>query len=140
MKDWDSEVTAEGYRWSRDEGASPRQRKKVLLVNDSDTVLMMERMVLSQAPYDLLTARDGNEAIETTRRERPDLILLDVMMPRMNGFATCRALRQVDADVPILIAISRSAGDPVEVGCTDFVDKPIHAPALLAKLKTLLGT
>src|SRR5262245_25060063 len=119
MRDWDSEVTAEGYRWSRDDGAVPKRRKKVLLVNDSDTVLMMERMVLSHAPYDVVTARDANEAVETVQRERPDLILLDVMMPRMNGFATCRTLRQLDANVPILLVVTRSEGESFDVGCTD---------------------
>jgi DNA-binding response OmpR family regulator len=146
MSDWDPEDTAAGYRTSRDDGgAVGNVRKKVLLVDDSETVLMMERMVLSRAPYQLMFARDGEQAVETALRERPDLILLDVMMPRMNGFEACRTLRQHEAmrEVPIILVTTRSEGENVEAGyengCTDYVNKPFNGPELLAKLKSFLG-
>ena len=60
-------------------------RKKILLVDDAETILMMERMFLQKGPYDLVTAKNGEEAVEKAVAERPDLILLDIMMPKMDG-------------------------------------------------------
>ena len=68
-------------------------KKKILLVDDSSTVLLLHRMMLSHCGYELLTARDGQEALDKAAVERPDLIFLDVLMPRMDGFQTCRVLR-----------------------------------------------
>jgi len=61
-------------------------RKKILLVDDSSTVLLMERMILSKNQYDVVTAKDGVEGVEKAVAEKPDLILMDVVMPRMDGF------------------------------------------------------
>ena len=68
-------------------------RKRILLVDDSETSLMMARMILSKANYDILVAKDGQDGVEPPTRERPDLVLLDVVMPSMNGFEACAALK-----------------------------------------------
>jgi DNA-binding response OmpR family regulator len=144
MSEWDLEDTI-AENGSRRRAASAATRKKLLLVDDSETVLMMEQMVLGRERYHLLMARDGQEAVETAIRERPDLILLDVMMPRMNGFEACVALRanEVTKDVPIILVTTRSEGENVEAGfrhgCTDYVNKPFSAPELVAKVRTALG-
>jgi len=144
MGDWDDEVTKQGSATAAGKHAAAR-RKRVLLVDDSETVLMVERMALGRGPYDLITARDGVEAVERALAERPDLILLDVMMPRMNGFEVCRELRQheVTRDVPIIFVTTRSEGENVEAGFrfggTDYVNKPFTAAELLAKLRSHLG-
>jgi PleD family two-component response regulator len=125
--------------------AVPGTRKRVLLVDDSATILMMEKMILLRGPYDVVTARDGMEALEKARTERPDLILLDVVMPRMDGFETCRQLReQVETrDVPVIFVTTRGETENVEnafrSGASDHVTKPINAAELLAKLRTHLG-
>ena len=144
MGDWEDEVTKGGSTAAAAKH-TPARRKRILLVDDSETVLMVERMALGRGPYDLITARDGVEAVQRALAERPDLILLDEMMPRMNGFEVCRELRQHEAtrDVPIIFVTTRSEGENVEAGFryggTDYVNKPFTAAELLAKLRSHLG-
>jgi DNA-binding response OmpR family regulator len=119
-------------------------KKKILLVDDSHTVLLLHRMMLSHCGYELLTARDGQEALDKAFIERPDLIFLDVLMPRLDGFQTCRALRLRSEmkDVPIILVTTR--GEPhyvrqgFESGCTDYITKPFDGEELLAKVRSHL--
>lgn len=119
-------------------------RKKILLVDDSSTVLLLHRMMLSHCGYELLTARDGQEALDKASTERPDLIFLDVIMPRMDGFQTCRVLRSRSEtkNVPIILVTTR--GEPhyvrqgFESGCTDYITKPFDGEELLAKVRSHL--
>lgn len=119
-------------------------KKKILLVDDSSTVLLLHRMMLSHCGYELLTARDGQEALDKVSVERPDLIFLDVLMPRLDGFQTCRALRarSETKDVPIILVTTR--GEPhyvrqgFESGCTDYITKPFDGEELLAKVRSHL--
>ena len=120
-------------------------RKKILLVDDSATILMMERMILGKGPYELVTAVDGEDAVAKAVSERPDLILMDVIMPKMNGFDAVRRIRQ-NSEVgatPIIMVTTRGEMENVEngfsSGCNDYVTKPINAPELMTKLKALLG-
>jgi DNA-binding response OmpR family regulator len=121
------------------------QTKKILLVDDSCTILMMEKMILAKEPYTLITAADGEQAVAAAVTEHPDLILMDVVMPKMDGFAACRELRQRQEtrSIPIVMVTTRGEDDNVEIGyqsgCSDYVTKPINAPELLAKLRDLLG-
>ncbi|MFL5351027.1 PleD family two-component system response regulator [Archangium sp.] len=116
-------------------------KKKILLVDDSSTVLLLHRMMLDHCGYELLTARDGQEALDKATTERPDLIFLDVLMPRMDGFQTCRALRSraETRNVPIILVTTR--GEPhyvrqgFESGCTDYITKPFDGEELLAKVR-----
>jgi EAL domain-containing protein (putative c-di-GMP-specific phosphodiesterase class I)/ActR/RegA family two-component response regulator len=142
-------VSAPGRRRGRSlmaaAAAVPGTRKRVLLVDDSATILMMEKMILLRGPYDVVTARDGMEALEKAREARPDLILLDVVMPRMDGFETCRQLRAEEAtrDIPVIFVTTRGEAENVaiafESGASDHVTKPINAAELLAKLRSHLG-
>ena len=119
--------------------------KKILLVDDSNTVLMMERMILSQGRYELCTARNGREAVERARHERPDLILMDVVMPELDGFGALAALREDESTraIPIIMVTTRSEAASVETGfargCNDYVTKPVSSAELLAKVRNLLG-
>jgi len=119
--------------------------KRILLVDDSKTALFMERMVLKNGPYEILTASDGLEAVERALRDHPDLILMDVIMPRMNGFEALRAMRQsVEAkNTPVILVTTRSESHSVEEGylsgCTDYLTKPFEAAELLAKVGSYLG-
>src|SRR5579863_5885550 len=91
--------------------------KKVLVVDDSKTALMMEREILEKGtPYQCVTASDGQEAVEKANQERPDLILMDVVMPRMNGFEACKAMRkqQSTRDIPIVLVTTRGEEDYME--------------------------
>jgi len=120
-------------------------RKKILLVDDSSTVLLMERMILSKSQYDVVTARDGQEGVEKALAEKPDLILMDVVMPRMDGFEACRKLREQDGTkaIPVIMVTTRGELSSVESGyasgCNDYVTKPINGLELLAKVRSCLG-
>lgn len=120
-------------------------RKKILLVDDSSTILMMEKFILRNDPYILVTASNGEEAVQKAATEKPDLILLDVIMPRMSGFEACRLIRD-NAELrntPVIMVTTRGEAANVEtgwlVGCTDYVTKPINAVELLTKVRSLLG-
>jgi CheY-like chemotaxis protein len=120
-------------------------KKKVLLVDDSNTVLLMEKMILAKGPYDLVTARDGVEAVAKAKSEQPDVILLDVMMPNLDGLSACAAIR-ADPDtahIPIVMVTTRGEEVNIETafrnGCTDYVTKPINGLELLTKLQSILG-
>lgn len=114
---------------------------KVLLVDDSTTALMVERLLLGTTAYDITTARDGREAVEKAALDRPDLILMDMMMPHMTGIEACRALRAMPStkDVPIILVTTRgepeSIGNGIASGCTDYITKPIDGTELLSKVR-----
>jgi CheY-like chemotaxis protein len=120
-------------------------KKKILLVDDSNTALMIEKMLLSKASYEVITARDGHEAVQKALTERPDLILMDVVMPTMTGLQACRVLRSHDAtrSTPIILVTTRGESATVEEGfasgCNDYVTKPINGLELLSKLRDQLG-
>src|SRR5512139_739953 len=103
------------------------EQKKILLVDDSATVLLLERMILSKDDYVIVTAKDGHEGVEKAGAERPDLILMDVVMPRMDGFEACRQLRRRDdtKSIPIIMVTTRGELQSVETGyesgCNDYV-------------------
>jgi CheY-like chemotaxis protein len=119
--------------------------KKILLVDDSNTVLMMHRMLLHGQPYELLFARDGREAVEKALAQKPDLIFMDVMMPKLNGMDACRELRTHAelASTPILLVTTRGEPHNVEAGyqagCTEYITKPFDSAELLAKVQHYLG-
>ena len=122
------------------------QRKKILLVDDSSTVLMVEQMILKNSPFDIVIARDGEAGFETAVKERPDLILMDVMMPRMDGFDALREIRAHEEikDIPVIMVTTRGEGVNIEtgytVGCNDYVTKPINGSELLSKINNLIGS
>lgn len=119
--------------------------RKILLVDDSKTILQMEQMILANEPYELVIAHDGVEGVALALAINPDLILLDVVMPRMGGFEALRALRanQRTSAVPIVMVTTQAEADSIETGyasgCSDYIVKPIDSVELLAKVHDLLG-
>lgn len=119
--------------------------RKILLVDDSETVLLIEQMILKKEPYQLFTAKNGVEGVEKALANRPDLILMDVVMPEMNGFEAVRSLRQRDAtrSVPIVMVTTKAEAESMEAGyesgCSDYITKPIDSTELLAKVRNILG-
>ena len=116
-------------------------RKKILLVDDSNTILQMEKLILRNEPYDLLTAANGEEAVSKAAEHLPDLILLDSIMPKMSGLEACRLIRQNPeiARTPIIMMTTRTETRNTDSnGWDDCVAKPINAVELLAKVRALL--
>lgn len=120
-------------------------RKTVLLADDSNTILMMEKMLLANQPYDLVVARDGQEAFDKALAARPDLIILDVIMPKLNGFEVCQKLRQHEDTkaTPILLVTTRGEAENMEkgyeVGCNDYITKPINNVEFVSKVRDHLS-
>ncbi len=120
------------------------KRKKILLVDDSGTILMMEKMILAHEPYDVVTAKDGKEAIQKAASEQPDLILLDVVMPHLTGFEVLKSLRadETTRTTPVIMVTTRGEATNVEAGfasgCSDYVTKPIDSVELLTKIRNCL--
>ena len=120
-------------------------KKKILVVDDSKTALFMVLTILRKERYDLVTAGDGQQALDVAVAELPDLILMDVVMPHMSGFEACRELKQ-RADtkaIPVILVTTRGEGENVETGfesgCNDYVTKPINALELLTKVRDHIG-
>jgi CheY-like chemotaxis protein len=115
------------------------------LADDSVTALTMHRMILAGAGYDLLTAQDGQEAIDVATAERPDLILMDVVMPRKTGFEATRFLRKQETTkaIPVIMVTTRAEPKILEIcfqcGCNDYINKPVDGAVLLAKVRSILG-
>lgn len=119
-------------------------RPKLLLVDDEPLNLQVLRQILQDA-YRLFFAKDGVRAIELAERERPDLILLDIMMPGLTGFETCSRLKQNRATTSIPVIFVTALSDVAdeargfEVGGVDYIAKPVSAPIVRARVKTHLS-
>jgi len=119
--------------------------RKILLIDDSETILQMEQMILAKEPYELLVARDGAEGLARALECNPDLILMDVVMPRMGGFEALRQLRgnQRTRTVPVVMVTTKAEAESIETGyasgCNDYIVKPIDSIELIAKVRDLLG-
>ena len=119
--------------------------RKILLVDDSETVLQMEQMILAKSSYELILARDGEEGVAKALTTQPDLILMDVVMPKMNGFEAMKQLREnaQTRSVPIVMVTSKAEAESMEAGyqngCSDYIIKPIDQLELMMKVKNLLG-
>jgi DNA-binding response OmpR family regulator len=114
---------------------------KVLVVEDDKTLLETLEYNLEKQGYEVLTATDGLAALEKARENQPDLILLDVLLPKMDGFEVCRILRR-EMNVPILMLTARTEEiDKVvglEMGADDYLTKPFSMRELLARVKAQL--
>lgn len=114
---------------------------KILVVEDDPNLISALKYNLNKEGYSVITAVDGAEAVETARREKPGLIILDVMLPRLSGFEVCRILRK-DMTVPILMLTARDEEvDKIvglEIGADDYMTKPFSMRELMARIGAIL--
>ena len=121
-------------------------RKRVLLVDDSSTALLLQQMILqSRSDFELILARDGQEAVEKASANLPDVIVMDLVMPRMTGIEACQQIRlkEITRNIPVIMVTTRGEPEYVELGyqsgCNDYVTKPVNGAELLAKIDDLIG-
>ena len=116
----------------------------VLVVDDDPLVVRMVQMTFELDGYRVITAIDGEEGLKRCREERPDVILLDVMMPKLDGLAMTRALRadSAIASIPVILVSAKSSDADVKVGldagANDYVAKPFKVKALVERVAALL--
>lgn len=121
-----------------------RRQPLILVVDDAVEMLEYVRIVLQSAQYQVISAESGPAALELARQRLPDLILLDVQMPGMGGFAVCQALKasEVTRDIPVIFHTAMSEVEDVAkgfaLGAVDYVAKPLNRHVMLARLKTHL--
>jgi twitching motility two-component system response regulator PilH len=119
--------------------------QRILIVDDSPTELALARSVLQQAGYQVRTATDGEQAIALANEEAPDLVVLDVVMPRKNGFQVCRHLKMGSTTKGTKVLMLSSKGQEADrfwamkQGADLYMTKPFDARTLLTNVETLLN-
>jgi DNA-binding response OmpR family regulator len=120
-------------------------KKKILVVDDEDDILQFLELVLREKGYDVVTAAGGQEALTRAQIEKPDLVLLDIMMPQMDGWEVLKLLRvdEETANIPVAMLSARTeAKDRVQglqEGAVDYICKPFALQELLEKIGTIFG-
>jgi len=116
-------------------------KRKILVVDDDHKTVDLVRLYLEKDGYLVLAAYDGQQALALARQRRPDLLVLDVMLPRLNGLDLCRILR-AERDTPIILLTARSTEDDkllgLDLGADDYVSKPFSPRELLARVRAVL--
>lgn len=116
-------------------------QERILVVDDEPKIVKLARDYLEKSGFQVLSAGDGPTALALARRERPDLVVLDLMLPGMDGWDVCRTLRR-ESDVPIIMLTARAEESDqivgLELGADDYITKPFSPRALVARVRALL--
>ncbi len=119
------------------------QKKKILIVDDEPELANMLKMRLENADYEVSTARDGREGLESARSKKPDLVVLDVVMPHKDGYAFVKEAKQDNGlkGIPIIILTARPAMEDKfkKEGVNDYIMKPFEAQELMERIENLLS-
>ena len=114
--------------------------KKILIVEDEANIRELLRLYLEREGYAVIEAENGVEGIKLWKSEKPDMLLLDVMMPVMDGWAVCKEIR-AESDVPIIMLTAKGeTADRVsglEMGADDYIDKPLEMPEVIARVRAV---
>ena len=114
---------------------------RILIIDDDEDLVKLLRCQLKKEEFELLAARDGVEGLQLLQKNRPHLVLLDLMLPRMNGWETCRQIREC-SDIPIIMLTALARNEDkvrgLELGADDYVTKPFHRSELIARIRAVL--
>lgn len=115
--------------------------KKILIVDDEKAIVDILNHNLKKDGYSTLQAYDGEEALDVFKKEKPDLVLLDVMLPKMDGFSVCKTIRKTDNTPIIMVTAKEDVVDKViglELGADDYITKPFSVREVMARIKANL--
>jgi len=121
------------------------QKQTILVVDDEKELAALVSLHMKMAGFEVLTAANGEKALELSREEKPDLIILDLMLPKIDGWQVCEQLRQdaVTKDIPVIMLTARTQIEDklkgFEAGADDYVTKPFSPRELVARVKRVLA-
>jgi len=127
------------------EGENIMDKKRILVVDDEEDILNILRFRLEANNYEVLVASDGQEGLNKARSEKPDLMILDLMLPKLDGYKVCRMLKFDEAykSMPIIIFTARAQKKDeelsMEMGADAYISKPFEPEILLSRMKELLS-
>jgi len=128
-------------RRTRTRSGDPHQVRRILIADDDPAIANLVRMALDDPRYEVVAAGTGLDAIQQFRKAPFDLVILDIMMPYVDGFEACQRIRET-SDVPIVILTSRGGVDDVvhgfELGADDYITKPFKVAELQARVEAIL--
>ncbi|MCS7151675.1 MAG: response regulator transcription factor [Endomicrobia bacterium] len=128
------------------ESLAEPQEKTILIVEDDDTVLTFFEYYLTKQGFNVITAKDGQQALEKIAQSIPDLIILDALLPKKSGYEVVKTLQQSHKKIPIIVVsgqlkdLSMQMMFKMEPNVKDFLTKPVQPDLLLSKIHSLLGT
>lgn len=118
--------------------------KRILVVEDNETNLYLIRFILEKSGYEVIEAREGTVGVELAIKEKPDLIIMDIQLPDIDGLEATKRIRasEADGDIPIIALTSFAmAGDrerALAAGCTGYIEKPINPETFIAEIEKCL--
>jgi two-component system alkaline phosphatase synthesis response regulator PhoP len=122
-----------------------QQTQRILVVDDEEGIVKLVKMYLEHYHYEVITANDGQEGLEKAKTDKPDLIVLDLMLPKINGYKVCGLLKKDTkyAKTPIILFTAKAQEKDVklgeEVGADAYITKPFEPEVLLSKIEELIG-
>ena len=120
-------------------------KKKILVVEDEESLLRLESILLSSKGYNVVGVKDGKSALEMAAKEKPDLIILDIMLPEMDGIEVCRRIKADPAtsSIPVVMLTSKKSRQDVEIGteagASAYITKPFKTAMVIEVIEGLLG-
>lgn len=120
-------------------------KQKILVVEDEESLLKLESLLLSSRGYQVFSVKDGRDALECVEKEMPDLVLLDVMLPGVDGFDVCRHVKSnpVTSHIPVILLTAKKAKEDMargeEVGADFYITKPFKSAMVIATVQRLLN-
>ena len=152
LEDTSTVTKADGERTVLIQGAASdamtakvkKDTKRILVVDDDEDIVKLVKMYLEHHRYEVITANDGQQGLEKAKTEKPDLIVLDLMLPKIDGYKVCDLLKKDAryAKTPVILFTAKTQGKDIEigqeVGADAYLIKPFEPEILLAKIKKLL--
>jgi len=126
------------------EEKAERDTKKILIVDDTEGIVKLVKMYLEHHRYEVIIANDGQEGLDKAKTEKPDLIVLDLMLPKINGYKVCGLLKKDTryAKTPVILFTAKAQEKDVklgeEVGADAYITKPFEPEVLLSKIEELI--